>query len=644
MTPASPTTPSLEIGQEFICQKQNYVVLNLRTSPSLYAHYWSETRQDGSVISRSDYYAYGETFWIQNKSSNIVCLCVVFYEYGSNGFPSDKFKGFFDEHFGGTIEPDGYRVYIQDKLGEIQGRKDHHLCGIYVAEKSLDYIGPATQYENAKSKLIKNYIQENTILTLSSGNQYLVNAFLSAEGAFGTVLKATRIKDKKIVALKLQSEFLAKQELSAFQSLGTHTGIVKILDSGSIVECKNPKNPSPENISIFKGYIPVFVNGKEVEKVKFVCLVTELVSGATIGNYLKEKGKAESLTSRGRKENDGLSLFASATLIEQLCNAVSHIHNKGYIHADIKPQNVMITLPKESIFKPILNFFHTGKIYIVDMGSVSKKGERLNAFGTGAHAAPEIKEFWLNQNMSEKFSQLRKIIETSENKTENSINVNEVIRQETTCRSISQQAYKSISESVDIFSVGAVFFTMISGRDPRQLSGEIIADPRKQDPFTLKPVKVTSVLLDKHFFSGKKKYFLPVLEKALNINSQSRFKNVKELKWNIRKQFSRAMRNQFFESAWIALAGLMGIIFFKYFDYFTWSDFFSSILITLIWGIILAIPLGLWWLIERFNLPNFVLRIYQGMALILTGVYYLEFLYVFLYGFKVLEALFKYLF
>ncbi len=641
MTPASPATPSLEIGQEFICQKQNYVVLNLISSPSLYAHYWSETWQDGSLISRSDYYAYGEKYWIQNKSSNIVCLCVVFYEYGSSGFPSGEFKGYFDEHFGGTIEPDGYRIYIQEKIGEIQGRKDHHLCGIYVAEKSLDYIGPATLYENAKAKLIKKYIQENTLLTLSSGNQYLVNAFLSAEGAFGTVLKATRINDKKIVALKLQSEFLAKQELSAFQSIGTHTGIVKILDSGSIIECKNS---SPENISIFKDYIPVFVNGKEVEKVKFVCLVTELVSGATIGNYLKEKGKAESLASRGRKENDGLSLFASVTLTEQLCNAVSHIHNKGYIHADIKPQNVMVTLPKESIFKPVLNFFHTGKIYIVDMGSVSKKGERLKAFGTGAHAAPEIKEYWLNQNMSEKFSQLRKELETAENKSGNSINVEEVIRQETTCRSMSQQAYQSISESVDIFSVGAVFFTLITGRDPRQLSGEIITDPRKQDPFTLKPVKVTSVLLDKHFFGGKKKYFLPVLEKALNTNPQNRFKSIKELKWNIRKQFSRAIRNQFFKSAWIALAGLMGIRFFSYFEYFTWSDFFSSILRTLIWGIILAIPLGLWWLIERFNLPNFVLRIYQGMALILTVFYYFEFLYVFLYGAKVLEAFFKYLF
>ena len=59
-------------------------------------------------------------------------------------------------------------------------------------------------------------------------------------------------------------------------------------------------------------------------------IVMELVDGITLKQYIKSKGR--------------LSCKESVHFAVQIARALSHAHNKGIVHRDIKPQNIMIDL------------------------------------------------------------------------------------------------------------------------------------------------------------------------------------------------------------------------------------------------------------------------------------------------------------
>lgn len=59
-------------------------------------------------------------------------------------------------------------------------------------------------------------------------------------------------------------------------------------------------------------------------------IVMELVDGITLKQYMKSKGR--------------LSCEESVHFSVQIARALSHAHNKGIVHRDIKPQNIMIDL------------------------------------------------------------------------------------------------------------------------------------------------------------------------------------------------------------------------------------------------------------------------------------------------------------
>lgn len=105
--------------------------------------------------------------------------------------------------------------------------------------------------------------------------------------------------------------------------------------------------------------------------------VMELVKGVSITEYC-DKNK---LTTKER-----LDLFIQA------CNAVQHAHQKGIIHRDIKPTNVMVTLPDG---KPVPK--------VIDFGVAKATSQKLTEktlftryaqmIGTPAYMSPEQAQF-----------------------------------------------------------------------------------------------------------------------------------------------------------------------------------------------------------------------------------------------------------
>ena len=174
------------------------------------------------------------------------------------------------------------------------------------------------------------------------------------EGGFGVVFKAEQQHPiRRKVALKvLKAGMDTRQVVARFQAerqalaLMEHAGIARVLDGG--------ETPSGR---------PYFV--------------MELVKGGSITRFCDE----HQLTPRER-----LALFAD------VCKAVQHAHQKGIIHRDIKPTNVLVA---EHDGKPVPK--------VIDFGVAKALGQQLtertlvtgvgSIVGTLEYMSPEQAEF-----------------------------------------------------------------------------------------------------------------------------------------------------------------------------------------------------------------------------------------------------------
>jgi len=405
-------------------------------------------------------------------------LVQIYFEQDTEIVSMDTLREKIGKGVGDKIEPRGFDVYVLDVVDSIKNRKDNHLCYVWRIETALDYLGDWAQRENALAMYVREKLPKGTSIVLS-GTRYTIDGFLSAFGAFSTVFQATRfLHGRNHVALKIQHSDTATYEANVLQVFNGHENIVSFMDLGEISRYHHPTDHTQANP--FVGSISVESEGLSIETT-LACLVVELVDGLTLEKF-----------TRGRR----VPSEQAVDIIQHLCDVIEHIHRTGYLHLDLKPQNVMID--------------NSGVIKIVDMGSVVAKGKSPIALGVGPHAAPEVKEYIYNQPMGRfllaRLFKPKQIEDMGELST------------------ISQNAMERICEATDVFSVGALFSNLLVGHEPRHITkrGE-------------SAVKVEKVLISEDDFPSEARRFIPVIEAALDIEPQNRIQSCCELKQEILK-------------------------------------------------------------------------------------------------------------
>lgn len=159
-------------------------------------------------------------------------------------------------------------------------------------------------------------------------------------GGMSYVYKAFDSKKKHIVAIKMLKEELAIDE-----------EFVKKFKSEALA-CKDIKQ---EN---------VIAAYEVVDEGSMHYIVMEYIEGTTLNKYIKQKGK--------------LSNEETISISIQVAKGIQAAHNKGIIHRDIKPQNIVIN--------------DNGKVKITDFGiarAITSTTKNISVIGTVHYISPE---------------------------------------------------------------------------------------------------------------------------------------------------------------------------------------------------------------------------------------------------------------
>jgi eukaryotic-like serine/threonine-protein kinase len=166
------------------------------------------------------------------------------------------------------------------------------------------------------------------------------------EGGMGTVYEAEQDNPRRTVALKvirpgLDSGFLLKRFAGEAQILGRlhHPGIAQVYDAG-----------------VSESGQPYFA--------------MELIAGVPLDQYTRENA----LDVRGR-----LELFA------RVCDAVQHAHERGVIHRDLKPGNILV----EASGQPRVLDFGVARAAEAGLTASGGRTEAGQLIGTLSYMSPE---------------------------------------------------------------------------------------------------------------------------------------------------------------------------------------------------------------------------------------------------------------
>ncbi len=238
---------------------------------------------------------------------------------------------------------------LERECGGDAGLKERILAMIAAAEDE-QFLGEAT--------VVGSHSADQTIHSAGrerAGDQVGRYKLLEqiGEGGFGSVWAAEQREPvKRRVALKIIKLGMdTKQVIARFEAerqalaLMDHPNIAKVLDAGSTDTGR-----------------PFFV--------------MELVKGVPILDYCD----TEKLDTRARLE-----------LFMKVCHAIQHAHQKGIIHRDIKPTNVLITL-HDGVPVPKVIDFGIAKATNQELTNKTIYTEHRQMIGTPAYMSPEQAE------------------------------------------------------------------------------------------------------------------------------------------------------------------------------------------------------------------------------------------------------------
>lgn len=170
-------------------------------------------------------------------------------------------------------------------------------------------------------------------------SRYIIDHFLDS-GGMAEIYEAYDTYTKKAVALKV----IKKERLDDFEDVERFQNEARYTAMFS----------HPNIIKIF--------NVGEYKKSFFISY--ELMEGKTIKQYLDERGHLDEIEALG--------------ILLQVLDATNHIHERGIIHNDIKPDNLFL--------------FHDGNVKLLDFGIAKhiddEKPDRINA--TVIYSSPEV--------------------------------------------------------------------------------------------------------------------------------------------------------------------------------------------------------------------------------------------------------------
>lgn len=163
------------------------------------------------------------------------------------------------------------------------------------------------------------------------------------EGGMGTVWMAQQNEPiKRLVAIKLIKPGMdSKQVLARFDAerqtlaLMDHPNIAKVFDAGTV--CSEDRGQKTADRGQQSSHLATLHHAPPTRPF----FVMELVKGVPITKYCDE----HHLSPRQRLE-----------LFVQVCQAIQHAHQKGIIHRDVKPSNVLVALYDNRPVPKVIDF------------------------------------------------------------------------------------------------------------------------------------------------------------------------------------------------------------------------------------------------------------------------------------------------